>query len=410
LKKLLALLILAALPALADWSAPVTVINAVGGTTAARYKRQTPNATSVLIQITSASTSSATVTIEQSVDGAVWTPSAAVVNPTSVGELWACPAAPWMALNLAPHASGTITAVVSQRLLAGDPVGDSCRKLFAPANTFGALSVTSLADTALTQGRIPYAGSGGLMTDSAALTVNGAGAVTAFNLNENTSTHNFAVGQDSLNRTGVTGTDNLAFGAFILPALSAGYMNIGIGSNALHTIHDGSGNIGIGFWAGRLINSANFNTAVGYNSLIDGTAEGNTVLGALAGYTSGASPSSGNSVTTGAHNTFVGYQSGLGSSTQRSNSSAFGNGAFVSADNQVVLGNGSVTEVQMGAGGVAKVTATGIQLMTGIRPTCDEAHRGTTWYVAGGAGSADTYEVCGKSVADTYSWVTSATF
>lgn len=46
----------------------------------------------------------------------------------------------------------------------------------------------------------------------------------------------------------------------------------------------------------------------------------------------------------------------------------------------------------------------------GTRPTCDSAHRGTIWYDAGGAGVADTFAVCGKSAADTYSWVAAATF
>lgn len=52
----------------------------------------------------------------------------------------------------------------------------------------------------------------------------------------------------------------------------------------------------------------------------------------------------------------------------------------------------------------------GVQCVTGSRPTCDAAARGMTWYVAGGAGAADTIEVCGKSAADSYSWVALATF
>lgn len=56
------------------------------------------------------------------------------------------------------------------------------------------------------------------------------------------------------------------------------------------------------------------------------------------------------------------------------------------------------------------VSDIGVQWATGTRPTCDAAARGTTWYVAGGAGVADTFEVCGKAAADTYSWVALATF
>jgi hypothetical protein len=47
----------------------------------------------------------------------------------------------------------------------------------------------------------------------------------------------------------------------------------------------------------------------------------------------------------------------------------------------------------------------GVQYLTGTRPTCDAAHRGTTFYVAGGAGVADTLELCRKDGADAYAWV-----
>ncbi len=46
-----------------------------------------------------------------------------------------------------------------------------------------------------------------------------------------------------------------------------------------------------------------------------------------------------------------------------------------------------------------------MQYTTGTRPTCDAAARGTTWYVAGGAGVLDTFEFCRKDAADNYAWV-----
>lgn len=47
----------------------------------------------------------------------------------------------------------------------------------------------------------------------------------------------------------------------------------------------------------------------------------------------------------------------------------------------------------------------GMKLATGTRPTADAAHRGTVFYVAGGAGVADTLEICRKDAADNYAWV-----
>ena len=42
----------------------------------------------------------------------------------------------------------------------------------------------------------------------------------------------------------------------------------------------------------------------------------------------------------------------------------------------------------------------------GTKPTCDAARRGSGWYDAGGAGAADTFEVCRKDASNVYAWVT----
>lgn len=46
-----------------------------------------------------------------------------------------------------------------------------------------------------------------------------------------------------------------------------------------------------------------------------------------------------------------------------------------------------------------------VQWTTGSKPACAAGIRGTVWYVAGGAGVADTFEVCRKDAADAYAWV-----
>lgn len=46
----------------------------------------------------------------------------------------------------------------------------------------------------------------------------------------------------------------------------------------------------------------------------------------------------------------------------------------------------------------------GMQWITGTKPTCNSAHRGTVFYVAGGAGVKDTFEVCTKNASDVYAW------
>jgi len=54
--------------------------------------------------------------------------------------------------------------------------------------------------------------------------------------------------------------------------------------------------------------------------------------------------------------TFVGYQAGLASATQRTNSTAIGSQAYVDADNTVALGNSAVTDVLAGSTGLARTT------------------------------------------------------
>lgn len=211
--------------------------------------------------------------------------------------------------------------------------------------------------------------------------------------------------------------------------VSAGYYNTGVGVNALSSVTTGASNTAFGAQSLK-ITTGNANTAIGVSSLLaqvtgDGnTALGsysgtgvttsgyNTFLGSFAGYRSGTLPNGtiNNAVTTGSFNTFVGRQAGFNSATQRTNTTVLGYGAVVDADNTVVLGNVNVTDILAGSTALAKVKAGSIQLTTGVKPTCDAAARGTTWYVAGGAGVADTIEICGKAAADTYSWIALGTF
>ncbi len=55
--------------------------------------------------------------------------------------------------------------------------------------------------------------------------------------------------------------------------------------------------------------------------------------------------------------------------------------------------------------GLVVVGAGGMQHLTGTRPTCDVTARGTTFYVAGGSGVLDTYELCRKDASNVYAWV-----
>jgi hypothetical protein len=72
---------------------------------------------------------------------------------------------------------------------------------------------------------------------------------------------------------------------------------------------------------------------------------------------------------------------------------SLGASSFYERTSQVVVLSGVQ---QFNEGGVA-------------RPTANAANRGCLWYSKSAAGAADTVQICLKSAADTYSWVTIAT-
>jgi hypothetical protein len=123
--------LIVSIPASAQgWSAAHISSNAVTGTTTGAgtaWPGQT--STSVLVHIYSASSSSATIAIEHSLDNVNWyTDATSITNPTSTGELWECPAAPYVRTNITAHASGTITSKLAFRSLVGDRVY-GCKKI-----------------------------------------------------------------------------------------------------------------------------------------------------------------------------------------------------------------------------------------------------------------------------------------
>jgi hypothetical protein len=163
--------LLASGPAFAQAWGPLTKsISAVGGTTTgAGTAVLGASSTAVMFHVYSASTSTATVTIEQSVDGVAWYTSATITNPSSAGELWTCPASYNARLNLTAHSAGTITGVIRQRNLTADPVAVGCKKIdawtgFTFAGSTGTFNITGGKTAAIT-GSLTFAG-----TDSTTMT------------------------------------------------------------------------------------------------------------------------------------------------------------------------------------------------------------------------------------------------
>jgi hypothetical protein len=113
------------------------------------------------------------------------------------------------------------------------------------------------------------------------------------------------------------------------------------------------------------VNHASYNTAIGYQSFLSNTTgSSNVAVGwyGLFGNTTGSNNSavglaSGRSNTSGSNNTFIGYVAGFNVSQLASanNSTAIGNGSYTTKSNQMVFGNGDVSEILLSRNSAVKV-------------------------------------------------------
>ncbi|MCD4747425.1 MAG: tail fiber domain-containing protein [Bacteroidales bacterium] len=187
-------------------------------------------------------------------------------------------------------------------------------------------------------------------------------------VNNTTGTYNTACGFSSL-AANTVGASNTAFGTYALPESISNSNNTAIGDHTLfHTTNNentaigasslyynttGSGNTATGFKSlnrnsdgynntanGRFSlyynNSGNRNTAYGYYSMYNNTyGVKNVALGAYAGDLAESN----------AYCTFVGYATDNSSVNPLINSMALGNQAVITSNNQVRVGNSSVTSI-----------------------------------------------------------------
>lgn len=181
-----------------------------------------------------------------------------------------------------------------------------------------------------------------------------------------TGTNNVASGYQSF-YSNTTGSYNVVSGAYALQDNTTGEYNVGIGYQSLQTNSSGSNNTAIGTSALFKNTSADGNTAVGAESLYytttgkDNTGcgyfslhyntegENNVAIGTQAllynetgKNNTAVGMSSLRKNETGNNNTAVGYDALL-SNTSYSNCTGVGNGADVSGDNQIQLGNSATT-------------------------------------------------------------------
>jgi hypothetical protein len=149
----------------------------------------------------------------------------------------------------------------------------------------------------------------------------------------NSITENTALGFSALENCGLSG-QNSAVGYESLKLNTLGSSNTATGFTALTKNVTGNNNTAFGCRALNANVDGDNNTAFGYQALYSTSGICNTAIGFTAGQTN----------TNGYNNTFIGFQTSS-SAGGLNNSTALGNGATITASNQIVLGNSSVTSV-----------------------------------------------------------------
>ncbi|MDP4264984.1 MAG: tail fiber domain-containing protein [Bacteroidota bacterium] len=146
---------------------------------------------------------------------------------------------------------------------------------------------------------------------------------------------NSAIGFGAL-FSNTTGSFNTALGEFSMHDNTTGQNNTASGNFSLQFNTLGSSNTANGAQALKLNTTGSTNTATGVNALFSNTTgNNNTAVGSFAG----------DLVTTDTSNTFIGFGANNTSGKGLSNSTAVGNGASITASNQVRVGNSGVTSI-----------------------------------------------------------------
>ena len=144
--------------------------------------------------------------------------------------------------------------------------------------------------------------------------------------NITTQTDNVCIGNQAGYNT--TTNDNIFIGSSSGKNNTTGTANLYLGKNAGLNATDGSDNIAIGQDAGSNIISSDNNIFIGYQS--------------------------GNTLTTGTDNVIIGYDADV-SGVSGTNQIVIGSGAIGPADNTVVIGNSSITDIYMASDSSATV-------------------------------------------------------
>jgi len=181
--------------------------------------------------------------------------------------------------------------------------------------------------------------------------------------------NNTAIGYNSLT-SNTSGANNTSIGCNSLSNNISGYQNTAVGENAQVSNDTGLNNVALGVSSLYMNVSGDNNTAIGLNSLYNTISDTNVGVGnnslqynkigtgnVAVGFSSGGTIGN-----TGSTNcTFIGTSSNSGNANY-TNSTAIGANAVITASNQIVLGNSSVTQITTNAAFAVSSIIAGVAL------------------------------------------------
>jgi hypothetical protein len=215
-----------------------------------------------------------------------------------------------------------------------------------------------------------------------------------------------AVGAQAL-VSNTSGNNDTAVGFQSLDANTTGSANTALGVGSLQGLLSGSSNTASGTYALQAVSSTSDNAAFGTGALRYTTGNNNVALGYYAGYSNVVA----NDDIAGSDNTFLGTESGLGTTIQNNYSTALGYDSAVSQNNSIALGCTSgvnscanTSTVSIGSSGYApnaltvsaQTYATGTitqttTAITGSGTTFTSSMNGGTIYYSDGTSATITY-------------------
>ena len=167
--------------------------------------------------------------------------------------------------------------------------------------------------------------------------------------NNDNNTDNTVFGKSAFNASSNNGSDyNTVFGNLAMGTgtVNGALYNVAVGHQALTDITSGGSNVACGSQSGKALTTGNQNVMLGSQAMGNGivTGDNNVAIGAGAGY----------NMTSGHSNIIIGKDTNPSANTGQ-NQTVIGFNTTGQADNSVVLGNASVTDVYMAQDKGAKV-------------------------------------------------------